>query len=102
MIEYTVKVYADGSKIWCLNGLRHRVDGPAMEYADGYKSWWFNGNLHRTTGPAVEWPDGGKEWWLNGINYTEQEFLEATPQLVKELTIAELEALLGHRVKVVK
>ena len=29
MIEYTVKVYANGDKSWYLNGKRHREDGPA-------------------------------------------------------------------------
>ena len=43
MIEYTVKVYADGSKSWYLNGKLHREDGPAVESADGDKYWWLNG-----------------------------------------------------------
>ena len=38
---------------------------------------------------------------LNGEEYTEEEFLKRT-QPVKELTVAEIEALLGHKVKVVK
>ena len=41
--EYTVKVYADGTKEWYLNGQLHREDGPAIERVDGYKSWWLNG-----------------------------------------------------------
>ena len=35
MIEYTVKVYPNGSKFWCLNDKLHREDGPAMEWANG-------------------------------------------------------------------
>ena len=46
MIEYTVKVYADGSKFWYLNGKHHREDGPAVEYADGTKYWYLNDKLH--------------------------------------------------------
>ena len=42
MIEYTVKVWADGSKFWYLNGEYHREDGPAIEWADGDKFWWLN------------------------------------------------------------
>ena len=30
MIEYTVKVWANGDKSWCLNDKLHREDGPAM------------------------------------------------------------------------
>jgi len=43
MIEYTVEVYAGGTKFWYWNGKRHREDGPAIEYSDGDKSWYLNG-----------------------------------------------------------
>ena len=43
MIEYTVKVYADGTKRWYLNGKRHREDGPAIEWPNGYKFWYLDG-----------------------------------------------------------
>ena len=59
MIEYTVRVYANGDKSWYLNGKRHREDGPAVEYASGDKFWYLNGKLHREDGPAIEyarWP----------------------------------------------
>ena len=121
MIEYTVKVFEDGykewrvngqlhreggpaverangAKFWYINGKLHREDGPAVEY--GLKEWWLNGELHREDGPAVECPDGYKEWWLNDREYTEEEFLKAT-QPVKELTIVEIEELLGYKVKVI-
>ena len=78
MLEYTVKVYPNGSKFWFLNGKYHREDGPAIEYADGIKYWF-----------------------LNGIKMTEQEHQRRTNP-AKELTVAEIEALLGHKVKVVK
>ena len=123
-IEYTVKVYANGDKFWYLNDKLHREDGPAFECANGYKSWYLNGNLHREDGPAVEYTDGSKSWYLNGelhredgpaIEYedgynawylngefmTESEHAAATKP-VKELTVAEIEALLGYSVKVVK
>ena len=65
-IEYKVKVYADGTKHWFLNGKLHREDGPAVELANGTKSWYLNGKYHREDGPAVERADGTKEWYLNG------------------------------------
>ncbi len=101
MIEYTVKVYEYGRKEWYLNGLLHREDGPAIERRNGTKHWYLNGIRHREDGPAIERADGSKAWYLNGKRYTEEDFLEAT-QSFKELSIAEIEALLGHRVKVVK
>ncbi len=76
--EYTVKVYADGSKYWCLNGKFHREDGPAMELANGFNYWY-----------------------LDDEQCTEAEF-KAKMAPAKEMTVAEIEALLGYRLKIVK
>ena len=101
MIEYTVKVYDNGTRQWYLNGKRHREDGPAIEYADGSRYWYLNGKSHREDGPAFEHPDGRRSWYLNDVEYTEEEFIKKTAK-VKELTVAEIETLLGYTVKVVK
>ena len=101
MIEYAVRVYADGDKVWYLNGKLHREDGPACEYANGYKFWYLNDQLHREDGPAVEYPNGDKRWWLNGVKYTEEEFNKKTSKTV-ELTVSEICERLGYNVKVVK
>ena len=37
-------------------------------------SWWYMGIRHRIDGPAIEWVDGIKEWYIEGKQYTEQEF----------------------------
>ena len=76
MIEYTVKVYDDGTKEWYRNGKRHREDGPAMEYANGSKFWYLNGKYHREDGPAIESANGDKYWYLDGVEYTEYEYNE--------------------------
>ena len=55
MIEYTVKVYPNGDKSWCLNDKLHREDGPAMRVANGDKFWYLNDKLHREDGPAIEY-----------------------------------------------
>jgi hypothetical protein len=78
MKEYTVKIYDNGDRCWYLNGKRHREDGPAVEYTNGTRFWY-----------------------LNGEEYTEEEFLKKTVT-VRELTIAEIESMLGYQVKVVK
>jgi hypothetical protein len=93
--------YADGTKSWYLNGKRHREDGPAIEDANGTKYWYLNGERHREDGPAIECTDGRKYWFLNGDEYTEKKFLKKTSK-VKELTVADLEKLLGYPVKIVK
>ena len=96
MIEYTVKV-GQFSTNWYLNKKLHREDGPAVEYTDGHKSWWLSGRLHREDGPAIEYASGHKSWWLNGFRVTEIEVMEP----VKQLTVAEIEVLLGHKIKVI-
>jgi hypothetical protein len=122
-IEYTVKVFSDGSKSWYLNGKCHRKDGPAVEASDGSKywhlngklhredgpaievsndskSWWLNGKRHREDGPAVEYANGFKAWYLEGKELTESEFLDRT-QPAKQLTVAEVESMLGFKVEIV-
>jgi hypothetical protein len=87
----------NGSKAWYLNGQLHREDGPAVESADGTKSWYLNGQRHREDGPAIEYADGGTAWYLNGVEVTETDVIKP----VKQLTVAEIEVLLGHRIKVI-
>ena len=79
----------------------HRENGPAIEYADGSKCWFQNGQRHRTDGPAIERADGTKEWYIDGKVMTEAVFLDATQPLV-EMTVADIEKLLGKRVKIIK
>jgi hypothetical protein len=101
MIEYTVEVYDDGSRYWYLNGKRHREDGPAVEWPSGTRQWYLNDKRHREDGPAVQYANGTPEWWLNDVKYTEEEFIKKTAK-AKELTVAEIESLLGYQIKVVK
>ena len=93
--------YANGSKFWYQNGKLHRTDGPSSEWCDGTKVWHRNNVIHRTDGPAIENADGTKEWYINGVEMSEAEFLEAT-QPVVEMTVADVEKLVGKRVKIVK
>ena len=101
MKEYKVTVDKLGTTQWYHNGQKHREDGPAVVMANGNKEWWVNGKNHRLDGPAVVREDGNKEWWIDGVEYTESEFLQIT-QPAKELTIAQIEEILGHKIKVVK
>jgi hypothetical protein len=58
---------------------------------------WFNkeGKNHRENGPAVVSYNGHEEYWIDGKQ-------RPNPNVIKELTVAEIEELLGYRVKVVK
>ena len=118
--------YSDGFKEWWINGDLHRDDGPAVEYTNGkylWREWYINGQLHREDGPAIEYDDGsawwykngklhrtdgpavidaaGAEWFIDGKRLTEEEFKEATRPVV-ELTVADIEKLLGKKIKIVK
>jgi hypothetical protein len=93
--------YSNGSKSWWINGELHREDGPAIEYSNGSNEWYVEGKRHRLDGPAFEWNDGYKEWYLYDERLTEEEFNNRT-QHTKELSVKELEKLLGYKVKIVK
>jgi hypothetical protein len=90
---------ANGTKRWYQNDKRHREDGPAVEYADGSKIWYLNSKRHREDGPACEYANGVKYWYLNSEYLSEEEFNKRTK--VIEMTVEEVEKLLGHRVKIV-
>ena len=91
----------NGHKEWLQNGQLHRIDGPAVEWRDGDKRWYQRGQRHRTDGPAIMYTDGSKAWYINDKAMTEAEFLAAT-QPVVELTVADVEKLVGKRVKIIK
>ena len=93
--------WADGDKEWYLDGQHHRTDGPAVEWVDGYKAWFLNGQRHRTTGAAIEYTDGYKVWYLNGEQLTEQQHAHRVNP-VQEMTVADIEKLLGKRIKIIK
>ena len=102
--KYYVTVDEDGTIRWYKDAnckVYHRVGGPAVEVANCGKYWFQNGRRHRTDGPAVEYANGDVEFWLNGKSLTEEEFLAAT-QPVVEMTVADIEKLVGKRVKIVK
>ena len=101
MIEYTVKVRADGTKEWYLNDKLHREDGPAIEFANGSKFWYLNGKYHREDGPAIEFANGDKSWYLNGDYVTKEEHKRMTSKVI-EMTMEEINKALGKQVKVVE
>jgi hypothetical protein len=63
---------------------------------------WRNevGQYHREDGPAREYADGTKEWYINDKRLTETEFNAWRNEV--EVTIEEIEKILGHKVKIVK
>ncbi len=59
-------VLTNGHREWWEHDRRHRLDGPAIERADGSSEWYTDGVLHRTDGPAILNIDGPKFWYMNG------------------------------------
>jgi hypothetical protein len=58
-----------GDKVWKLNGVFHREDGPAIESKNGDKTWYKNGKIHREDGPAVERINGERQWLIDGKHH---------------------------------
>ena len=67
----TLTTTPEGNKVWRLNGVPHREDGPASEGADGYRAWFLHGKVHRKDGPAIVWPGEYQAWYLNGVQHRE-------------------------------
>jgi hypothetical protein len=61
----------NGRVEWRMDGVIHRVDGPAVELDTGYRAWYQNGVPHRLDGPAIENADGSREWLIDGAHHRE-------------------------------
>ena len=70
-IEYKVKVWANGTKEWYLNGKRHREDGPAIEGTDGTKYWYLNGKYltEEQFNKKMKKPCENKVVEIDGVKY---------------------------------
>jgi len=75
-VGYEFMIGPGGTKHWYLDGMLHRVDGPALVYPNGDEYWYLHTGLHREDGPAIEFSDGAKRWYLDGIGVTEEDFNE--------------------------
>src|ERR1700691_5718741 len=65
-------IYTNGLLMYYLNGKRHREDGPAIIWNSNHKEYYLNGKLHREDGPARIYSNGTKSYYLNGNNITEE------------------------------
>lgn len=67
-----------GNKL-CRNsfGKFHCEDGPSVILANGDKFWQLNGMPHRLDGPAHEFVDGRKHYYINGEEYFKQDWFDA-------------------------
>jgi len=79
------------------NTQEHKMIEYTVQVDSHYTKWYLNKKLHREDGPAVEHTNGNKEWYLNGYEVPEESVMKP----VKQLTVAEIEALLGHKIEVI-
>ena len=57
----------DGTIHLYLGDLYHNPDGPAViGFSGRHKEDWFKGLRHRIEGPAIEYLDGDYEYWQKG------------------------------------
>ena len=42
-VGYELITLTSGTKVWCLNGARHREDGPAIAPSSNNKQWYLKG-----------------------------------------------------------
>lgn len=50
-----------------VNGVLHRVNGPARTWDDGDWYWWMNGKVHRYYGPQNNHDYGPYCWCIHGM-----------------------------------
>tara|TARA_R110002096_G_C14661910_1_gene728322 strand:- start:14648 stop:14944 length:297 start_codon:yes stop_codon:yes gene_type:complete len=94
-------------KEWYQNGQLHRDDGPAVITAMNRQEWYQNGQLHRDDGPAVITETGRYKYYIRGKNIGPLEVeLQRMPAhkcsvMEVEMTVAEIEKIFGHKVKII-
>ena len=72
-----IRTNRKGDKSWFFNNVLHREGGlPAIVYADGCKDWLVDGLYHRIDGPARTYTSGRRDFYINGEFLTEDEFNE--------------------------
>ena len=91
---------ANGDLNWYQDGELHREDGPAVMFPSGYQAWYRNGKLHREDGPAVILSSGRQLWFLKGKQMSQTKHAIKTAP-AEELTVAQIEALLGKKIKII-
>lgn len=75
----------NGNKVWYIDNIVHRNGGPAIENSNGTKEWFANNQRHRIDGPAIEYANGEKAYYLLGKSYVKEEFDRKVADMPKEV-----------------
>ena len=66
----TVTTYSNGRVEYRLDGLLHRLDGPAVKDGFGGEEYWHHGLRHRANDlPAIVYANGDRSFWRFGKRY---------------------------------
>lgn len=61
------------------NSKLHCLEGPAISDPDHYEEWYVEGLRHRMNGPAyINFLTKEKEFWIQGQKYSEESFKKKT------------------------
>lgn len=66
-------MYFNGTRAWYLNGILHRIDGPALLFRT-VGVYGSRTDFHIEDGPAITPFDDRHEWYVEGVEYTKEEF----------------------------
>lgn len=61
----------------------NRLNGPSVIWSDGIKMYYLNNILHRIDGPAIV-HNVYKSFWLNGKRYSEKDYYEKLKEINNE------------------
>jgi hypothetical protein len=100
-MNFNVQVDDSGNRNWFLNGELVKV-----EWINGNIFHYKNNKLHNDKGPAYIWANGSKHWYyLEGrLYWTEQDWRDELARRnppIKELTVAQIEGILGFKIKII-
>jgi hypothetical protein len=66
--------HSNRTKMWFVNGERHREDGPALTTGAG-EIWYYHGMIHRFDGPAQShFINGTKRYYIYDVEYTQERY----------------------------
>ncbi len=72
--SYTLILSGGAQMSFNKNGLKHKVDGPAVKFRNGDELYFKNGLLHNDNGPAIKYKDGHKEYFLMNKKYSKDSY----------------------------
>lgn len=74
--EKIIKLKNNSGNMIVCEGVLSSKEGPAVHLKDGTKMWFLNGHRHRQDGPAIEYAHGDVEYYYEGRYFSSKEEYE--------------------------